>query len=126
MSDREAIEVFRRTGRHLGKFDSPESATRYAQQLHQDQESRYVKRADGGAADLRDGDAVSGPGDHTADIVPALLSNGEGVLNGEAMALGGDKIMQHLNREGMKLRKQGVPLSKIKPHFGIRSLGAHQ
>lgn len=37
MTDDEAIAQYRRTGRNLGKFDSPASATRYAQALHEQQ-----------------------------------------------------------------------------------------
>ncbi len=37
MDDDEAVEQFRRTGRHLGKFRSAEASTRYAENLHNDQ-----------------------------------------------------------------------------------------
>ncbi|MFB6449247.1 hypothetical protein [Bradyrhizobium tunisiense] len=43
MSDDEAVQTFRKTGRHLGAFDTPENATAYAQKLHSDQERQYVK-----------------------------------------------------------------------------------
>lgn len=36
MSDEEAIDTYRKTGRHLGKFSSPQTATAYAQRLHED------------------------------------------------------------------------------------------
>lgn len=39
MSDNEAVDQFRNTGRHLGMFDSPESANRYAGRLHDQQEA---------------------------------------------------------------------------------------
>lgn len=42
LSDDQAIEAYRRTGRHLGMFSSPEAATRYAEQLHRDQERMYA------------------------------------------------------------------------------------
>ena len=42
LSDDEAIALYRQTGRHLGIFDTPESATAYAESLHRDQEARYV------------------------------------------------------------------------------------
>lgn len=79
--------------------------------------------SDSPAQDLRDGAAVTGPGSHTDDIVPALLSNGEGVLNGEAMALGGDEIMEELNAEGLKLREQGVSPDEIRRRgYGLSQL----
>lgn len=41
MSDREAIDTYRKSGRHLGVFDTPEAASRYAEQLHQQQAKQY-------------------------------------------------------------------------------------
>ncbi|MDK2956544.1 MAG: hypothetical protein PWQ57_2040 [Desulfovibrionales bacterium] len=41
MSDDEAIQTYRRTGRHLGKFKTPEEATAYAVRLHEDQDRLY-------------------------------------------------------------------------------------
>lgn len=37
MENQEAVDQYRKTGRHLGKFGDPESATKYAQNLHNDQ-----------------------------------------------------------------------------------------
>lgn len=42
MSEQEAMDQYRRTGRNLGIFDTPENATSYAQSLHQDQEREYI------------------------------------------------------------------------------------
>jgi len=42
LSNQEAVDLYRRTGQHLGVFDSPEASDAYAQQLHQDQEQMYV------------------------------------------------------------------------------------
>jgi len=36
LSEDEAVERYRRTGRHLGRFLDPASATAYAEQLHRD------------------------------------------------------------------------------------------
>lgn len=44
MDEREAIEAYRRTGKHLGIFDTPDNATAYAQSLHSDQEREYGAR----------------------------------------------------------------------------------
>ena len=43
MSNKQAIDQFYRTGKHLGVFSSPEEANRYAQLLHQQQEQFYRK-----------------------------------------------------------------------------------
>lgn len=43
VSDDEAIAEYRRTGRHLGIFRTPEEATGYAEQLHRDQERQYAR-----------------------------------------------------------------------------------
>lgn len=37
MTDDEAVEQYKRTGRHLGKFRTPEDSTAYAKRLHEDQ-----------------------------------------------------------------------------------------
>ena len=39
-----AIREFKRTGRHLGIFDTPENATSYAKQLHEDYEAGKYRR----------------------------------------------------------------------------------
>lgn len=41
LSDEEAVALYRRTGKHLGKFKTPEAATAYAQSLHEDQADEY-------------------------------------------------------------------------------------
>lgn len=41
LTDAEAADLYRKTGQHLGIFDSPESATTYAQSLHQQQAQEY-------------------------------------------------------------------------------------
>ena len=44
LSDDDAIALYRKTGRHLGKFKTPEAATAYAEQLHKDQERMYADK----------------------------------------------------------------------------------
>lgn len=50
LSEPDAIDLYRRTGRHLGKFSTPDAATAYAEQLHRDQEAQYVPQAQQQAA----------------------------------------------------------------------------
>lgn len=41
MEDKEAIAYYHKTGRHLGKFSTPEEANAYAEQLHEEQAEMY-------------------------------------------------------------------------------------
>lgn len=41
LTDAEAVDQFRRTGKHLGIFNTPEEASAYAQRLHEEQERQY-------------------------------------------------------------------------------------
>lgn len=43
LSNDEAIELYRKTGKHLGIFDTPDNASAYAKRLHDDQEAYYGK-----------------------------------------------------------------------------------
>jgi hypothetical protein len=45
MSDREAIDTYRKTGKHLGKFKTPEEATSYSLNLHDKQAKEYLPKA---------------------------------------------------------------------------------
>jgi hypothetical protein len=99
MSDQEAIEAYKTSGKHLGKFATPAASDTYAQQLHLDQEKMYAPKvaapaARGGVKGFADGGVpaggiVVGAGGPTDDAVPAVgpggqkvdVSNGEGILN---------------------------------------------
>lgn len=51
MNEGEAFDLYKRTGKHLGIFRTPEHATSYAEKLHSDQERQYLpRRARGGPA----------------------------------------------------------------------------
>ena len=45
LSEEKAIDLYRKTGKHLGIFSSPDAATEYAKHLHEDQERMYLPRA---------------------------------------------------------------------------------
>ena len=42
LSDEEALDQYKKTGQHLGKFDTPAHADAYAQKLHESQAQKYV------------------------------------------------------------------------------------
>jgi len=44
LSNQEAIELFRRTGKHLGQFRDVPTADDYAQRLHEEQQLLYAPR----------------------------------------------------------------------------------
>jgi hypothetical protein len=42
-NNQQAIEHYKKTGEHLGKFDTPDNADKYAEALHRQQEQYYTK-----------------------------------------------------------------------------------
>ena len=44
LSNQDAVKLFKTTGQHLGIFDTPENATKYAKQLHEQQAREYLKK----------------------------------------------------------------------------------
>jgi hypothetical protein len=42
LSDKQAVDLYRETGQHLGKFNTPEDATEYAHGLHNQQDTFYT------------------------------------------------------------------------------------
>ncbi|MER1940653.1 hypothetical protein ABS755_08085 [Castellaniella sp. FW104-16D08] len=58
LDDSAAVAQYRRTGQHLGKFDTPEHATQYAQRLHEEQAVEYGPgSANDDYAQMANGDA---------------------------------------------------------------------
>jgi len=45
LSDADALELYKTTGKHLGVFKTPDEATKYAQTLHKDQEKMYANNS---------------------------------------------------------------------------------
>ncbi len=61
LSNAEAVEQYKKTGKHLGKFDTPEHATAYAEKLHTEQERQYVGTEGGNSAGYTPGTGMLSP-----------------------------------------------------------------
>lgn len=55
--------------------------------------------------DMRPGGKVQGPGSETSDSIPAWLSDGEYVLNADAVKEVGKEKLEKMNQKGLKKRK---------------------
>ena len=55
--------------------------------------------------DMRPGGKVQGPGTETSDSIPAWLSDGEYVINADAVKEVGKKKLEKINEKGLKKRK---------------------
>ena len=62
--------MYKRQGKHLGVFNSPEDATAYARQLHEDQENFYAPQRQGTTSVLNQ--PVSSPQKAAQVLSPAL------------------------------------------------------
>ena len=103
MTDDEAFDQYRRTGKHLGIFKTPEEANAYAKKLHEEQADMYAQPMAGGGP-------VSGIGGGQDDLIDAKLSDGEYVFSAQDVSdlgdgsnkKGGEKLdeMRRLIRKG--------------------------
>lgn len=71
--------------------------------------------------DLRDGDKVPGKWEGNTDNVPALLTEGEHVINAEAAKAIGHATLERANNKGLALRKHGKTPKTIKT-VGLEAL----
>lgn len=71
LSDDDAVAAYRKTGKHLGKFDNPDNATAFAKRLHEQQER----------------DLVPDPG-NPGRAIPRPPSSGGGLTLEQLQALG--------------------------------------
>ena len=66
------------------------------------------------------GGKVQGPGTETSDSIPAWLSDGEFVLNAEAVQMIGKDKLQKLNERGLKKRNAKAKPKAVKKASGIK------
>lgn len=91
MTDDEAFDHYRKTGKHLGIFKTPEEANAYAKKLHEEQADMYAQPMAGGGP-------ISGIGGGQDDLIDAKLSDGEYVVSAQDVSDLGDGS----NKKGAK------------------------
>lgn len=80
----------------------------------QEAENRFAAaEKSGDVRDIRAGGKVPGEWEGNTDNVPALLTEGEHVINAEAAALVGAKHLDELNKKGLALRAKGYTPGQI-------------
>ena len=75
----------------------------------------------GNVKDLRSGAPVSGKWRGNTDNVPAMLTEGEHVINAEAAKAIGHNTLEQLNKKGLEMRKQGLTPDSIRT-LGLRGV----
>lgn len=92
MSDDEALKTYQTTGRNLGKFDTPEHASAFAEQLHNSQAAQYLPQTGAGVV-MDDGQTQAPLSPLVREYaqnprVQAAQAIKRGTLAGEAAAFG--------------------------------------
>ena len=104
MNPREAMDNYRRTGKHLGIFKTPDQANIYAEQLHRDQADQYGPKPANAYAEA----AAAGSGDPTGGY-------GGGYGGGQGDPGGGGAFQ----RGGIIARRDsGGGLGEYSPYLG--------
>ena len=94
--------------------DGGEVGTQNPGMTEQEAEARFAAAEEAGQIrDIRAGGKVPGKWEGNTDNVPALLTEGEHVINAEAAALVGTKQLDALNKQGLALRAKGYTPGQI-------------
>lgn len=146
LSDKDAMEMYRRTGKHLGIFETPDDATRAAEQIHEQQADMYLpsepppasvplKSAGAGPAMPPSSKAISSAGPSPggfdwADLAQRLrnaemqrgVSQGAETLFANVGAQSGYRPNQHAGESAVAMAKQPLELARAKQDFEGKQL----
>jgi hypothetical protein len=114
MSNQEAIDQFRRTGRNLGTFRTPDEATAYAESLHNQQAASYGAGAKPGQPGLiASFGANAGKGFGNA-VLGAQQLIGKG-LQTVGLDTAGDWLVKDATEGARRLEQQAKPYADANP-----------
>lgn len=126
MSNDEAVDTYRRTGKFLGKFKTPEEATAYANSLHNQQANQYAPKSSGGDDWLDDPSLYAAP---AKPATPGVTYDVNGVpdyssaLNSSEGGLG-QSLMRGIFGRGPDIVANLIEMPATANEAVIRSTGA--
>jgi hypothetical protein len=110
----EAVSQYRKTGRHLGIFDTPDSATAYAKSLHDQQAREYAP-----AGNVFDQFDSAGKKEEGGDWLRQIALTGRNVGEGVVGALAAPNDLGVITRNWMRkgINKLGMHQFEMEPTF---------
>lgn len=107
LSNDEAIQQYKDTGEHLGKFHTPEAASSYAEMLHQSQADQYVPQVDWSKLNQPLGE-IKGTGaqDISSDLAKAPFGVGAEGGSQQGESIGG--VIKHVATDLATLPERAI------------------
>lgn len=112
LTTEQAVAEYRRTGRHLGQFSSPEASTAYAQNLHEAQAARYAPPAPVNQQDPNLTEQLRSFGFNPAPVpaeIAQLMNSGFRISPQQLQALQTQILGESLPARRQRLVNMGIP-----------------